>query len=129
MHYDTTSSLMYEYSKPDIALFLMCAVSRMVITSSVHVTSDFTFVFSVTSDPVLVFPCDMAHVTCLDCFRAYCAVRLRDRQFWLHPQYGYTLPCPAGCKDSLITEVHHFRLLTPAQVSIGPICAGSGNPY
>ncbi|XP_069675402.1 E3 ubiquitin-protein ligase parkin [Periplaneta americana] len=67
------------------------------------------------SDPVLVFPCDMAHVTCLECFRNYCVSRLRDRQFWSHPEHGYTLPCPAGCQDSLITEVHHFRLLTSAQ--------------
>ncbi|XP_067002583.2 E3 ubiquitin-protein ligase parkin [Anabrus simplex] len=64
------------------------------------------------SDPVLVFPCDATHVTCLDCFRAYCRSRLRDRQFWTHPEHGYTLPCPAGCRDSLITEVHHFRLLS-----------------
>ncbi|PSN38260.1 E3 ubiquitin-protein ligase parkin [Blattella germanica] len=67
------------------------------------------------SDPVLVFPCDMGHVTCLECFRAYCITRLRERQFWSHPEYGYTLPCPAGCRDSLISEVHHFRLLTQAQ--------------
>lgn len=67
------------------------------------------------SDPVLVFPCDLGHVTCLDCFRTYCVSRLRDRQFWSHPEHGYTLPCPAGCRDSLITEVHHFKLLTEAQ--------------
>jgi len=67
------------------------------------------------SNPVLVFPCDMGHVTCLECFRAYCVARLQDRQFWLHPEHGYTLPCPAGCKDSLIAEVHHFRLLTASQ--------------
>ncbi|KAJ9588135.1 hypothetical protein L9F63_018493 [Diploptera punctata] len=67
------------------------------------------------SDPVLVFPCDLRHVTCLDCFRTYCSSRLKDRQFWSHPEHGYTLPCPAGCRDSLITEVHHFRLLTQAQ--------------
>ncbi|XP_047111376.1 E3 ubiquitin-protein ligase parkin [Schistocerca piceifrons] len=66
-------------------------------------------------DPVLVFPCDASHVTCLECFQTYCASRLRDRQFWSHPEYGYTLPCPAGCPNSLITEVHHFHLLTTQQ--------------
>lgn len=64
------------------------------------------------SDPVLVFPCQEGHVTCLDCFRTYCASRLRERRFVFHPSHGYyTLPCPAGCQDSLITEAHHFRLL------------------
>lgn len=68
-------------------------------------------------DPVLVFPCKEGHVTCLDCFQIYCTARLRDRQFWSHPELGYTLPCPAGCADSLIEEVHHFHLLTDEQVS------------
>ncbi|GLH07431.1 Potential E3 ubiquitin-protein ligase ariadne-1 [Gryllus bimaculatus] len=67
------------------------------------------------SDPVLVFPCDARHVTCLDCFRTYCSSRLQERQFWSHPEYGYTLACPAGCENSFIIEVHHFRLLTPQQ--------------
>ncbi|CAH1280822.1 unnamed protein product [Diabrotica balteata] len=67
------------------------------------------------SDPVLVFPCQEKHVTCLDCFRQYCVTRLMERQFWQHPELGYTLACPAGCPDSFIKEVHHFRLLTDAQ--------------
>lgn len=67
------------------------------------------------SDPVLVFPCDVGHVTCLDCFKTYCVSRLRDRQFLSHPDYGYTLACPAGCQDSFIQEVHHFRLLSEDQ--------------
>ncbi|KAJ1524212.1 hypothetical protein ONE63_010732 [Megalurothrips usitatus] len=70
------------------------------------------------SDPVLVFPCKEGHVTCLDCFRTYCVSRLRDRQFWSHPELGYTLPCPAGCADSLIEEVHHFNLLTHEQYAM-----------
>lgn len=69
------------------------------------------------SDPVLVFPCTEGHVTCLDCFRQYCSIRLRERQFWQHPEYGYTLACPAGCLDSFIKEVHHFHVLTEEQVS------------
>ncbi|CAG9855836.1 unnamed protein product [Phyllotreta striolata] len=66
-------------------------------------------------DPVLVFPCTEGHVTCLDCFRQYCITRLTERQFWQHPELGYTLACPAGCPDSFIKEVHHFRLLSEAQ--------------
>ncbi|XP_076680365.1 E3 ubiquitin-protein ligase parkin [Andrena cerasifolii] len=67
-------------------------------------------------DTVLVFPCEAGHVTCLDCFREYCSVRLRERQFQFDDVKGYyTLPCPAGCPDSFIPEVHHFHLLTPEQ--------------
>ncbi|XP_012282421.1 E3 ubiquitin-protein ligase parkin [Orussus abietinus] len=68
-----------------------------------------------TRDTVLVFPCEAGHVTCLDCFRDYCSIRLRERQFQFDDVRGfYTLPCPAGCPDSFIPEVHHFHLL-PAQ--------------
>nr|CAD7405326.1 unnamed protein product [Timema cristinae] len=66
-------------------------------------------------DPVFVFQCKEGHVTCLECFRAYCVSRLRDRQFWSHPDHGYTLSCPAGCLNSFITEIHHFRLLSEEQ--------------
>lgn len=68
------------------------------------------------SDPVFVYPCAKSHVTCLDCFRQYCSSRLRDRQFWQHPEYGYTLACPVNCADSFIVEIHHFRLLSDSQV-------------
>ncbi|XP_015513677.2 E3 ubiquitin-protein ligase parkin [Neodiprion lecontei] len=69
-----------------------------------------------TRDTVLVFPCEAGHVTCLDCFRDYCVARLRDRQFEFDDNHGYyTLPCPAGCQNSHISEVHHFRLLSPEQ--------------
>lgn len=67
------------------------------------------------SDPVLVFPCEAGHVTCLDCFRQYCSSRLADRQFMPHPEFGYTLPCPTGCENSFIEEIHHFKLLTKEQ--------------
>lgn len=67
------------------------------------------------ADPVLVFPCSVGHVTCLDCFKQYCSSRLMDRQFMPHPEIGYTLPCPAGCENSFIEEVHHFKLLTKEQ--------------
>ncbi|KAM9364447.1 E3 ubiquitin-protein ligase parkin [Pholidichthys leucotaenia] len=60
---------------------------------------------------VVVFSCSDRHVTCLDCFRRYCQTRLNDRQFVYHPVIGYSLPCPAACDDSLIKELHHFRIL------------------
>lgn len=41
--------------------------------------------------------------------------RLRDRQFFSHPDFGYTLSCPVGCPNSFIEEVHHFRLLNDTQ--------------
>ncbi|XP_069792248.1 E3 ubiquitin-protein ligase parkin [Narcine bancroftii] len=62
-------------------------------------------------DPVLVFPCVDRHVICLDCFHLYCVTRLNDRQFIYDTELGYSLPCVAGCPDSLIKEVHHFRIL------------------
>lgn len=67
------------------------------------------------SDTVLVFPCADGHVTCLDCFRLYCVARLMDRQFLSHPEIGYTLMCPAGCNNSFIEEIHHFKLLSAEQ--------------
>ncbi|XP_049455987.1 E3 ubiquitin-protein ligase parkin [Epinephelus fuscoguttatus] len=62
-------------------------------------------------DVVLVFQCSERHVICLDCFRRYCQTRLNERQFVHHPVIGYSLPCAAGCVDSLIKELHHFRIL------------------
>ncbi|KAF6115673.1 parkin RBR E3 ubiquitin protein ligase [Phyllostomus discolor] len=65
--------------------------------------------------PVLVFQCHSRHVICLDCFHLYCVTRLNDRQFVHDPQLGYSLPCVAGCPDSLVTELHHFRVLGEEQ--------------
>uniref|UniRef100_I3JJF6 Parkin RBR E3 ubiquitin protein ligase n=1 Tax=Oreochromis niloticus TaxID=8128 RepID=I3JJF6_ORENI len=64
---------------------------------------------------VLVFQCLERHVICLDCFQRYCQTRLNDRQFVYHPVIGYSLPCAVGCDDSLIKEVHHFRILGDEQ--------------
>ncbi|XP_072121850.1 E3 ubiquitin-protein ligase parkin isoform X4 [Mobula birostris] len=64
-----------------------------------------------TVDPVLVFPCEEQHVICLDCFYLYCVTRLNDRRFIHDPELGYSLPCVNGCQNSLIKEVHHFRIL------------------
>ncbi|CAG9766782.1 unnamed protein product [Ceutorhynchus assimilis] len=66
--------------------------------------------FEIT-ETIFSFPCEDDHVTCLDCFEAYCKAKLSDRQFWQHPEYGYTLACPSGCANSFIKEIHHFRLL------------------
>ncbi|XP_055911271.1 E3 ubiquitin-protein ligase parkin [Eupeodes corollae] len=64
------------------------------------------------SETVLIFPCESKHVTCIDCFQHYTRSRLMERQLMLHPEYGYTLPCPAGCTGSFISEIHHFKLLS-----------------
>lgn len=69
-------------------------------------------------DTVLVFPCEAAHVTCLDCFKDFCLSRLRERRFEFDGSKGYyTLPCPAACPNSLIPEIHHFHLLSTQHVS------------
>ncbi|XP_042334392.1 E3 ubiquitin-protein ligase parkin [Sceloporus undulatus] len=65
--------------------------------------------------PVLVFPCIHRHVICLDCFHLYCVTMLNIRQFVHNPVFGYSLPCVAGCPDSLIKELHHFRILGEEQ--------------
>uniref|UniRef100_A0A4X1VWC8 E3 ubiquitin-protein ligase parkin n=1 Tax=Sus scrofa TaxID=9823 RepID=A0A4X1VWC8_PIG len=65
--------------------------------------------------PILVFQCNCRHVICLDCFHLYCVTRLNDRQFVHDPQLGYSLPCVAGCPNSLIKELHHFRILGEEQ--------------
>ncbi|KAF7651113.1 hypothetical protein LDENG_00115560 [Lucifuga dentata] len=62
-------------------------------------------------DVVVVFACAERHVICLDCFRRYCQTRINERQFVHHPVVGYSLPCAAGCVDSLIKELHHFHVL------------------
>lgn len=68
-----------------------------------------------TEDVVVVFSCAERHVICLDCFRGYAQTRLNERQFVHDRELGYTLPCPAGCEDSLIKELHHFRVMGQEQ--------------
>ncbi|KAJ8014260.1 hypothetical protein DPEC_G00038420 [Dallia pectoralis] len=65
--------------------------------------------------PVLVFQCQDRHVICLDCFHLYCVTRLNERLFIQRPDVGYSLPCAAGCPDSVIKELHHFRALGEEQ--------------
>eukprot|EP00095_Tigriopus_kingsejongensis_P007999 snap_masked-scaffold269_size230758-processed-gene-1.8 protein:Tk07999 transcript:snap_masked-scaffold269_size230758-processed-gene-1.8-mRNA-1 annotation:"GA10370" len=64
-------------------------------------------------DPVIVFECPDRHVSCVECFQTYARSRLNERQFQLHPDYGYTLPCPVGCDHSLVQVTRHFKLLGP----------------
>ena len=56
-------------------------------------------------DPVLVFLC--LHVICAGCFADFCASRLNERRFDLDDRLGYTLGCPIGCDDSLISETRY----------------------
>ncbi|KAJ7342177.1 hypothetical protein JRQ81_009452 [Phrynocephalus forsythii] len=85
---------------------------NLITTNSRHISCiTCTDVWS----PVLVFPCIHQHVICLDCFHLYCVTMLNDRQFVHDPIFGYTLPCVAGCPDSLIKELHHFRILGEEQ--------------
>jgi len=67
---------------------------------------------------VFVYPCDDGHVTCLECFCEYAVSRLRERRFTFDYNLGYTLPCPAGCPNSLINQPYHFKALNKDHVSI-----------
>lgn len=67
---------------------------------------------------VFVYPCDDGHVTCLECFCEYAVSRLRERRFTFDYNLGYTLPCPAGCPNSLINQPYHFKALSKDHVSI-----------
>lgn len=67
------------------------------------------------SDPVLVFNCSSSHVICLECFQQYCNSRLNERRFVFDASIGYTLPCPAGCENSLIDGTQHFKILGKEQ--------------
>ncbi|XP_050428730.1 E3 ubiquitin-protein ligase parkin [Adelges cooleyi] len=64
---------------------------------------------------VFVYPCVDGHVTCLECFCDYAVSRLRERRFISDINFGYTLPCPAGCPDSLISQLYHFKTLKQEQ--------------
>ncbi|XP_050532589.1 E3 ubiquitin-protein ligase parkin [Daktulosphaira vitifoliae] len=64
---------------------------------------------------VFVYPCADSHVTCLECFCDYAVSRLRERRFILDSNIGYTLPCPAGCSNSFINQLYHFKILQKEQ--------------
>ncbi|XP_052808941.1 E3 ubiquitin-protein ligase parkin-like [Mya arenaria] len=65
--------------------------------------------------PILVYPCGDKHVVCVDCFTTYAQTNLDRRSFVADPDIGYSLPCPVGCDNSLIRDIHHFQLLGKVQ--------------
>ncbi|XP_065446454.1 E3 ubiquitin-protein ligase parkin isoform X1 [Chrysemys picta bellii] len=85
---------------------------NLITTNSQHITC---ITCTDIRSPVLVFQCLHRHVICLDCFHLYCVTMLNDRKFIHDPVLGYSLPCVAGCPDSLIKELHHFRVLGEEQ--------------
>ncbi|XP_075780695.1 E3 ubiquitin-protein ligase parkin isoform X3 [Pelodiscus sinensis] len=85
---------------------------NLITTNSRHITC---ITCTDIRSPVLVFQCLHRHVICLDCFHLYCVTMLNDRKFIHDPVLGYSLPCVAGCPDSLIKELHHFRILGEEQ--------------
>ncbi|CAM4548920.1 unnamed protein product [Caretta caretta] len=85
---------------------------NLITTNSRHITC---ITCTDIRSPVLVFQCFHRHVICLDCFHLYCVTMLNDRRFIHDPVLGYSLPCVAGCPDSLIKELHHFRILGKEQ--------------
>ncbi|TGZ73648.1 hypothetical protein CRM22_001383 [Opisthorchis felineus] len=61
---------------------------------------------------ILVRFCDVQnHALCIDCFKAYAQEYLESGLFQLVPEFGFTLGCPAGCRNAFITDPHHFRIL------------------
>ncbi|KAG8037633.1 hypothetical protein G9C98_005844 [Cotesia typhae] len=72
-----------------------------------------------TSDSDIQIPYAQFYFKCANhpkCFKEYCSIKLSERQFDFDQSTGYyTLACPAGCDNSYIREIHHFRLLKPAQ--------------
>ena len=69
---------------------------------------------------MLVFGCMDQHIICISCFRDYCISSLNHRSFTLHSEFGYTLGCPVGCKDSYISaESKHFTALLSTEQDTG----------
>uniref|UniRef100_T1JC78 E3 ubiquitin-protein ligase parkin n=1 Tax=Strigamia maritima TaxID=126957 RepID=T1JC78_STRMM len=89
-----------------------CVALNLIRTNIINLNC---LICTENNDPVVVFPCESAHVICVECFKLYCYSRLNERQFVQDKQFGYTLPCPAACQNSLIEETHHFRLLGDEQ--------------
>ena len=57
----------------------------------------------------MVFDCPDQHVICVPCFEIFVKSRLNERQFTIDAETGYyTLGCPVGCENSLITHPKHF---------------------
>lgn len=91
---------------------LACTDIRYYVLLFSLILSD-TFFFR---PKVFVYPCDDGHVTCLECFCEYAISRLRERRFVFDKSFGYTLPCPAGCPNSLIDQPYHYKALAKEHV-------------
>lgn len=61
-------------------------------------------------NPVIVFSCRKGHISCINCFVLNGIIKLEERDFILHPFFGYTLTCPAGCAGTYVADAHHFQL-------------------
>jgi len=64
----------------------------------------------------IVFNCN--HHICLSCFKQYAITNLNRRQFKYDPNIGYSLGCPCGCSNTLLDELHIFRLMDKSNVCI-----------
>ena len=62
-------------------------------------------------ETVLVFECEDKHVICLECFGVYVKSRLSERQFVADKNLGYTIGCPVGCENSLVSEHKHILVM------------------
>ena len=62
-------------------------------------------------ETVLVFECEDHHVICLQCFGTYVKSRLNERQMVADPILGYTIGCPIGCPESLISQHKHILVV------------------
>ncbi|CAF1126164.1 unnamed protein product [Adineta steineri] len=60
-------------------------------------------------DLIIVFDCN--HHVCLSCFKEYSITKLNSRQFKLDSNIGYSLGCPDGCPNTLLRDLHIFRLM------------------
>ena len=74
------------------------------------------FLFIFRRDLTIRFNCD--HHVCLSCFKQYAITNLNRRQFKYDPNIGYSLGCPCGCENSLVSELHIFRLMDRSNVCI-----------
>jgi len=51
------------------------------------------------------------HVSCIECFAAYCETLHSQHNLIFKPQVGYTVGCPVYECPAYVTDVHHFYML------------------
>ncbi|XP_006819221.1 LOW QUALITY PROTEIN: E3 ubiquitin-protein ligase parkin-like [Saccoglossus kowalevskii] len=107
-----TAEFYFKCASHKTSLMERAAVLYLIKTNTQHVSC---ITCTDTSDPVLIFPCQQSHAICIPCFTSYSSTKLNERQFIQTPQYGYTIGCVAGCENSFIQEIHHFRLMGQQQ--------------